>query len=120
MTIQEYLKCLVEDAKALNVANKRDIAAALDITPQQLSHLLKGRDDWRAAYIDKLCTVTKQRFVWPRGEYADCDDGVHQMLSDLMSAGKPWSTAARANIEELHNSMIAGRRQSAASKEAAA
>jgi len=119
MTIDEYLNCLVEDAKALKVANKRDIAEALGISPQQLSNLLSGRDDWRATYIDKLCAVTKQRFAWPRGEYADCDDGVYKMLSDLMLAGKPWSTAAKANIEELYNSMIASRR-SAVSKRAVA
>jgi hypothetical protein len=112
MTIQEYLNCWVEDAKALNVAKKGDIAKALGISPQQLTHLLKGRDDWRATYIDKLCAVTKQSFSWPLGEANSNRIRLNRMLDDLLDAGGKWSSTIQTNIESLHKDLAATRQES--------
>ena len=115
MTIDEYLNCLVADAKALNVAKKGDIAAAIGISSQQLSNLLSGRDYWRATYIDGLCAVTKQRFSWPLTKSIE-HEKLHQMLSELLFAGEEHSISVKTAIEGMYVNMLAKRQQPAIKK----
>jgi SOS-response transcriptional repressor LexA/DNA-binding Xre family transcriptional regulator len=46
---------LIEDAKILRGIKKKDLAKRLNISPTQLSNLLRGRNKWTVDQIDKLC-----------------------------------------------------------------
>ena len=106
MNIDEYLNSWVEDAKSLNIAKKGDIAVAIGVSSSQLSNLLSGRDYWRATYIDGLCTVTKQRFTWPRNAQTAENERLYRMVMGIMAEGGNRSITTKTIIEQCYKEMI--------------
>jgi len=111
--IQKRLEAIYKDMNEIGKITYTEIAKKINMTNGHVGSLIDGR---RRLNEDNLLAIMDAMGI----TLADLDttksnagqDKLHRMLSELISAGKPWSTAARANIEELYRSMIAGRRQS--------
>lgn len=107
--LQEYLKELIEDAKAGRSMTKEQIADAMGISPQQLSNLLGGTNDWSAKRIEKLCEVLGRHLFWP---HDDEHGRVHEKLQRILDAGESYRSGIAFVINCIHDSAFPARGKS--------
>lgn len=114
-SLQQYLNAIVEDAKELRGKKKGDIAKALDISPQQLSNLLKGTNDWSTVLIERLCSTLSVQLFWPPDRKGDREE-LHRRLQIILDAGDEWEITIQTSINSLYKDVMS-RSSSARTKE---
>jgi transcriptional regulator with XRE-family HTH domain len=99
MKLAERLKQLIEEAKVQGLT-KSKIARGMGITPQHLSNLLGGQNEWKLSQIENLCAVLEitlaEAFV-ERGE----DVELHLLLRRIKEASPEHYRAITYNIRGI-------------------
>ncbi len=102
----ERLKQLIDEAKAGGLT-KSKIARAMGITPQHLSNLIGGKNEWRLSQIERLCEVLDislaQAFFEP-GE----DMELYVLLKNILDSGPEPRFAIAWNIKAIANQILVG------------
>jgi transcriptional regulator with XRE-family HTH domain len=95
----ERIKGLIEDAKARGLT-KSKIAKAMGITPQHLSNLLSGKNEWKLRQVEAVCEILKispaQAFL-EEGEDAE----LFVLLKQILDAGPEPYRAIAWNIHGI-------------------
>jgi transcriptional regulator with XRE-family HTH domain len=103
----DRMRELIEDAKARGLT-KSQIARAIGITPQHLSNLLGGKNEWKLTQIEAVCEVLgislAEAFL-EKGEDAE----LFVLLRKILDAGPEPYRAIAWNIQGISKQIaIAG------------